>query len=135
MDFDKLDEEVKRILSQEEGGPRAYSEIRQQLVEMGYSQEEMKYILGIVDDQLLIKLDKGGQNKVAQRNMVIGAALAVIGLLVIGASYFGKQAPKEIYYVSLVVFAVGYLVFRNGFRRRGAGEQGEQGEQVNSGNK
>ena len=97
MDFDKLDEEVKRILSQVEGGPRAYSEIRQQLVEMGYSQEEMKYIMGIVDDQLLIKLDKGGQNKVAQRNMVIGAALAVIGLLVIGASYFGKQAPKEIY--------------------------------------
>jgi hypothetical protein len=117
MDFDKLDEEVKRILSQE-GGPRAYSEIRQQLVEMGYNQEEMKYILGLVDDQLLIKLDKGGENKVAQRNMVIGAVLAVIGLLVIGASYFGNQAPKEIYYVSLVVFAVGYLVFRNGFRRR-----------------
>jgi len=117
MDIDKLDEEVKRFLSREDGF-RAYSEIREELIEKGYNKEETGYIMGMVDDKLLANLDKGNQRRGATRNMIIGSILAIVALTVIGASYFGTKATKEVYYVSLVVFAVGYLVFRNGFRRR-----------------
>ncbi len=117
MDIDKLDEEVKRILSRVDG-PQPYSEIREELIESSYSQEEMKYIMGMVDDKLLTSIDKGDLRKAAIRNMIIGSILAIVSLTVIGGSYFGQQAPKEVYYVSLVIFAIGYLVFRNGFRRR-----------------
>lgn len=106
------------ILSQEDGS-RSYSEIREDLVGKGYDQEELRYILGAVDEKLISKLDQGGEGRVAKRNMVLGGILSIAGLLVTAGSYFGQQAPKEVYYVSLVVFAVGYLVFRNGFRRRG----------------
>ncbi len=94
------------------------SEIREELIANGYSQEEMGYIMGMVDDKLLTVLTKGNQRNVSIRNMIIGSMLALIALAVIGASYFGQQVPKEVYYVALVVFAVGYLVFRYGFRKR-----------------
>lgn len=123
MDIDKLDKKIKQILSQEEGA-RTYSEIREELIANGFSQEEMKYIMGMVDDKLLTSIDKGDLRKVAIRNMIIGSILAIVSLTVIGGSYFGQQAPKEVYYVSLVIFAVGYLVFRNGFRRRRGGSSG-----------
>jgi hypothetical protein len=43
-----------------------------------------------------------------------------MGLAVVLASYFGQQLPKEATYVALVVFAIGYLVFRHGYRNRGS---------------
>ena len=116
MDIDKLDKKINQILSQEDGA-RTYSEIREELIANGFSQEEMKYIMSLVDDKLLTSIDKGDLRKVAIRNMIIGSILAIVSLTVIGGSYFGQQAPKEVYYVSLVIFAVGYLVFRYGFRR------------------
>jgi len=126
MDIDKLEKKIKKILSQEDG-TRTYSEIREELIKNGYSQQEMGYIMGIVDEKLLTSLDKGDQKKAAVRNMIIGAVMAIVALTVISASYFGSMAPKEVYYVSLVVFAVGYLVFRNGFRRRSGGNRGNEG--------
>lgn len=120
MDIDKLDKKIKQILSQEEGA-RTYSEIREELIANGFNQEEMKYIMSLVDDKLLTSIDKGDLRKVAIRNMIIGSILAIVSLTVIGGSYFGQQAPKEVYYLSLVIFAVGYLVFRHGFRRRRGG--------------
>lgn len=122
MDVEKLDQEVLDILSRKDSSS-SYADIREELIEKGYNQEELRYILGLVDEQLLDNLDNGGQNRAAKRNMVLGGVLSFIGLLVIGASYFGQQAPREVYYVSLVVFAVGYLVFRNGFRRRNSGNK------------
>jgi hypothetical protein len=117
MDIDKLDQEIAQILSTN-GGTRSYAEIRDELVGRGYSQEELQYILGLVDEQLLNKLDTGGQSKVSKRNMLVGGALCLTGLTVILVAYFGQSLPKEINYIALVVFALGYLVFRNGFRRR-----------------
>ena len=112
-----MDNEVRRILMQKDD-PRTYSEIRDELIEKGYSQEELNYVLGMVDDKLPAKSISGNQQKTATRNMLLGGVLAVIALMVIGSSYLGQTAPKEVYYVSLVVFAVGYLIFRNGFRNR-----------------
>ena len=117
MDIDKLDNEVSRILTQKDV-PATYSEIRQDLIEKGYSQEELNYVLGMVDDKLPTKMISGNQKKTATKNMVLGGSLAVIALVVIGSSYLGQRAPKELYYVSLVLFSVGYLIFRNGFRNR-----------------
>ena len=119
MDIDKLDNEVRRILTQRDAPP-TYSEIREELIEKGYSQEDLNYVLSMVDDKLPAKSISGNQQKSATRNMLLGGILAVIALVVIGSSYLGQRAPKEIYYVSLVVFAVGYLIFRNGFRNRNA---------------
>ena len=122
MDQHKLDQEVKKILSNNDG-TKDYSQIRSELVERGYNDEELRYILGLVDEKLLSTMSRGGQGRVAKRNMLLGGILSLIGLLVIMTSYFGQKAQKEVYYVALVVFAVGYLVFRNGFRRRkGKGE-------------
>ena len=120
MDIIKLDAEVKRILSQENESLN-YSEIRTALAKKGYSPQELRYMMGMIDDKLPLKTINENQRNSATRNMVLGGSLTVIALLVIGSSYFGQSAPKEIYYVSLVVFAVGYLVFRNGFRRRNDG--------------
>ena len=117
MDFDRLDQEVSNLLDKEDGS-RSYTEIREDLLSKGYNQQELKYIMGIVDEKLLSKLDDGGESRVAKRNMVLGGILSLAGLAVIAGSYFGQPAPKEVYYVSLVVFAVGYLVFRNGYKRR-----------------
>lgn len=117
MDIDKLDQEINHILSNNDG-TRSYAEIREELIGKGYNQQELKYILGLVDEKLINKLDTGSQSKVSKRNMLLGGALSLTGLLVILTSYFGQPLPKEISYVALVVFAVGYLVFRNGFRRR-----------------
>ena len=117
MDFEKLDREVREILDQEDGS-RSYTEIREGLLSRGYQQEEIQYIMGIVDEKLLSKLDGGGESRVAIRNMVLGGILCLTGLGVTVGSYLGQPASKEVYYVSLVVFAVGYLVFRNGYRRR-----------------
>jgi hypothetical protein len=116
MDFEKLDREVREILDQEDGS-RSYTEIREGLLSRGYQQEEIQYIMGIVDEKLLSKLDTG-ESRVAIRNMVLGGILSLTGLGVTVGSYLGQPASKEVYYVSLVVFAVGYLVFRNGYRRR-----------------
>jgi len=118
MDIDKLDKDVRRILTQKDV-LRTYSEIREELIEKGYSKEELNYVLGMVDDKLPAKSISGNQQKTATRNMLLGGILAVIALVVIGSSYLGQRAPKEVYYVSLVIFAVGYLIFRNGFRNRG----------------
>lgn len=113
-----MDNEVRRILTQKDDSP-TYSEIREELMEKGYSQEDLNYVLGMVDDKLPAKSISGNQKKTATRNMILGGILAVIALLVIGSSYLGQRAPKEMYYVSLVIFGVGYLIFRNGFRKRG----------------
>ena len=112
-----MDNEVRRILTKKDD-PRIYSEIREELIDKGYSQEELNYVLGMVDDKLPAKSISGNQQKTATRNMLLGGILAVIALVVIGSSYIGQRAPKEIYYVSLVLFAVSYLIFRNGFRNR-----------------
>lgn len=117
MDVDKLEREVKEMLAGEVG-ERSYSEIREELIGKGYNQHELRYIMGLVDEKLLAKADQGGQGRIAKRNMILGGILSVTGLLIILTSYFGNQAPKEVYYVALVAFAVGYLIFRNGFRRR-----------------
>ena len=116
MDFEKLDREVREILDQEDGSG-SYTEIREGLLSRGYQQEEIQYIMGIVDEKLLSKLDNG-ESRVAVRNMVLGGILSFIGLAITIGSYLGQPAPREVYYVSLVVFAVGYLIFRNGYRRR-----------------
>ena len=117
MDIEKLDKEVDQILSRADG-PKEYAEIRGELLDKGYQQEELTYMMGLIDERMLANLEKGGQSKTAVRNMVLGGILSLAGLLVILTSYLGNPAPKEVYYVALVVFAVGYLVFRNGFRKR-----------------
>ena len=117
MDIEKLDQEVRQILLNKDE-TRGYSEIRDELVEKGYNQDELSYIMGLVDEKLLSKVDINHESRIAKRNMVLGGILSLIGLTVTANSYFGQQAPKEVYYVSLVIFAVGYLVFRNGYRRR-----------------
>lgn len=117
MDIEKLDQEVAQILARETNSAN-YEEIRHELQQKGYNQQELLYMMGLIDERLLSNLDKGGKNKNAQRNMVLGGILSIAALLVILTSYFGSPAPKEVYYVALVVFAVGYLVFRSGFHRR-----------------
>ena len=117
MDIEKLEQEVTRILAGKDSAPD-YSEIRQELLQKGYNQEELRYMMALVDERLLTNLQKGGQSKTARRNMLLGAAMSLTGLLVVLATYFGQQIAKEVTYVALVVFAVGYLVFRNGFRNR-----------------
>ena len=117
MDIEKLDREVQDLLDREDGS-RSYTEIREELVSKGYDQHELQYMMGMVDEKLLSKLDDGGESRVAKRNMVLGGILSLAGLSVIVGSYLGQPAAKEVYYVSLVVFAVGYLVFRNGYKRR-----------------
>jgi hypothetical protein len=117
MDIEKLDREVDQILAREKYSAN-YERIRGELREKGYNQQELGYMMGLIDERLLSNLQKGGQNRVARRNMVLGGILSLVGLLVILSAYFGKPAVKEVYYVALVIFALGYLVFRNGFRRR-----------------
>ncbi len=119
MDIEKLDLEVDQILTRDTISAN-YQEIREELIAKGYDQEELRYMMGIIDEKLLSTVQKGGLNKNARRNMVIGGVLSLVGLMVILSAYFGKPATKEVYYVALVIFAVGYLVFRNGFRKRGA---------------
>jgi len=122
MEIDKLEHEVNLILARDDGS-LDYSRIRQELQHKGYNQEELQYMMALVDERLLTNLEKGGQNKAAKRNMVLGAALSLTGLLVVLASYFGQQVAKEVTFIALVVFAVGYLVFRHGFRNRKGGNR------------
>ncbi len=117
MDIEKLDQEVSRILNRE-GGSGNYAEIRQELQQKGFNQQELRYMMELVDERLLASLEKGSKGKTAKRNMILGIALSITGLIVVLSSYFGQQVPKEMTYVALIVFAVGYLVFRHGFRNR-----------------
>ncbi|GJM30932.1 MAG: hypothetical protein DHS20C17_35670 [Cyclobacteriaceae bacterium] len=117
MDFEKLDREIEDILSRNHG-TGTYAEIREQLIAKGYNQQELKYILGLVDEKLLTTLDTGGQSKISKRNMLIGGVLSISGLGVFLAGYFGQQTPKEVSYIALVLFALGYFIFRKGFRGR-----------------
>jgi cation transport ATPase len=119
MDVEKLEQEVKNILVRADSS-RNYAEIRQELQQKGYSQKELRYMMALVDQRLLSSLEKGGQSKSSKRNIILGAALSLMGLAVVLASYFGQQLPKEATYVALVVFAIGYLVFRHGYRNRGS---------------
>ena len=117
MEVEKLEQEVKNILGREDGS-RNYAEIRQELQQKGYNQEELQYMMSLVDERLLTGLQKGGQSKTSKRNMILGAALSLTGLVVVVARYLGQPIAKEVTYLALVVFAVGYLVFRHGFRNR-----------------
>ena len=117
MDIEKLDRQVEQILARDVGQAE-YAEIRNELQEKGYNQEELRYMMSLIDDRLLANLESGGQNKTAMRNMILGGVLSLGSLMVILSSYFGNPVPKEISYLALIVFAVGYLVFRNGFRNR-----------------
>lgn len=117
MEVEKLEQEVKTILGRADG-PRNYAEIRQELQQKGYSQEELKFMMALVDERLLSSLKKGGQSKTSKRNMILGAALSLAGLMLVVARYLGQPIAKEVTYIALVVFAIGYLVFRHGFRNR-----------------
>jgi len=116
MDIERLDQEVENVLANHRD--KSYGEIRQYLVDKGYQPEELKYILGLVDEKLLTTMERGGTSKVSRRNMMLGGALGLTGLAVVLVPFFGQPVPKELSYIALVLFAVGYLVFRNGYRRR-----------------
>ena len=120
MDFEQLDQEVDNILSSHRD--KSYAEIRQYLIHKGYQQEELKYILGLVDEKLLTNLESSGGTKTSSRNMMLGGAIGITGLVIIAASYFGQPVPKELNYIALVLFALGYLIFRKGYRSRDSQE-------------
>ena len=122
MDTEKLDREVQEILAKNEGGLN-YSEERERLIAKGYNPQELKYILGLVDEKLLSAINTGGEKKKAKRNMLIGGAIGITGLVVLLSSYFGQPVAKELNYIALVLFAVGYLVFRNGYKNRNGIEE------------
>lgn len=124
MDTEKLDREVQQILAKKDGS-LSYSELREHLIAKGYNPQELKYILGLVDEKLLSTVSSGGEKKKAKRNMLIGGAIGITGLVVILSSYVGQPVAKELNYIALVLFAVGYLIFRKGYKNRNGAEEQE----------
>ncbi len=124
MDIDKLNREIERILSSDLSS-REYSDIKRELTELGYDQAEQLYILREIDEKGLM-VSATATAHPGRGKIILGGILCVISLLVVGSLYLGPATAREVYYVSLALFAIGYFILRSGIRTRNESSKEEE---------
>lgn len=117
MDYQKLDKKVSDLLR---AGllNKDYAEIREGLLNEGYEQDEVRYMMQVIDDKGIIPSAKEVQKDAPNKNIIIGGILCLISMITVGSLFLGQRATKEVYYVSLVIFVLGYYILRTGLKQR-----------------
>ncbi len=117
MNIEKLEDEITRIV--DEGlKDKSYSDVKEELLSLGYNSEEMSYILSAVDERAIFPLAQATTSGTYLPKIVIGSIVCVISLVVVASLYIDKSTNKEIYLVSLALFVVGYAILRSGLKQK-----------------
>lgn len=119
MDTPRLDQEISKLL-EHDLSHKSYSDLSQELQAKGYSQMERRYIMEALEEKVLIPQAESKIQPNYQLKIILGSVLGVISLLTVSSLYFGQSATREIYYVALAVFALGYYLLRSGLKEKRA---------------
>ncbi len=125
MEYQKLNNRVSDLL-RDGLQNRDYSDIRQTLISEGYAEEEVKYMMEIVDEKGIIPTAEEVQKDRPNRNIVLGGIMCLIAMITVGTLFMGQKAPKEVYYVALVIFALGYYILRTGLKQRSDSKESQK---------
>ena len=117
MDTPRLDQEISRLL-ENDLSQKSYSDLSQELQARGYNQMERRYIMEAVEEKFLIPQAESKIQPNYKLKIILGSVQGVLSLLTVGSLYFGQSATREIYYVALAVFALGYYLLRSGLKEK-----------------
>ena len=117
MDFHRLDQKISQLLAQDLQN-RSYSEIREGLSEEGFQEDEVRYMMRAIDEKGLIPAAKSQGKSSPNKNILLGAALCLISFVTVISLYLGPQTEKEVYYVAIAIFVLGYYILRKGLKMR-----------------
>jgi len=119
MDIPGLNKEIARMLESDLSNS-SYSELSDDLQSRGFNQQERVYIMNALEEKVLIPQAEAKIKPNFRFKISVGIILCVLSLLTVGSLYFGQQTTREIYYVALAVFALGYYILRSGLKERSA---------------
>lgn len=117
MDYKRLDNKISSILDSDLHS-KTYGDIKEELKQGGYGQDEIKYIMGTIDDRGLIPVAKTRKSS-PRIDMIIGGVLCLVALGVVISLYLGARASREVYFAAIALFALGYFIFRWGYKQKG----------------
>ena len=127
MDFHRLDQKISELLAHNLHN-QSYSEIREALSNEGFQEQEVQYMMRVIDEKGIIPTAKRTSKSSFTRNILLGAALCLISFVTVISLYLGQKTEKEVYYVAIAIFALGYYILRTGLKKRSQTKQPDSGE-------
>jgi hypothetical protein len=117
MNNTELDQEIKRLL-ESDLSDMSYSDLSTQLKDKGYDQTQRRYIMDALEEKVLIPQAEAHIKPNFKLKIVVGSVLCLLSLVTVGSLYLGQSATREVYYVAIAVFAVGYYILRGGLKEK-----------------
>ena len=96
-------------------GGKDFAAIRRELTDSGIEEDDIKYIIRQLDNELIKKSKLSGSGSNAKRKMIIGGIIMFVGVAL--AVYTWVEQIREINYYVLEFGAlfIGYYFFRTGY--------------------
>ena len=94
---------------------KSFAAIRRELADSGIEEDDIKYIIRQLDNELIKKSKLSGSSSNAKRKMIIGGTIMFVGVAL--AVYTWVEQIREVNYYVLEFGAlfIGYYFFRTGY--------------------
>ena len=94
---------------------KSFAAIRSELTDLGLDDEEIKYIIRQLDNELIQKSKSGGSGSNAKRRMIIGAIIMVMGVSLAIYTWVEQIRQVNYYLMEFGALFIGYYFFRSGY--------------------
>ena len=89
--------------------------IREELTALGMENDEIKYIIRQLDNELIKKSESGGSGSNAKRRMIIGAIIMLVGVALAVYTWIEQIRAINYYLMEFGALFIGYYFFRTGY--------------------
>lgn len=94
---------------------RSFAMIREELTALGMENDEIKYIIRQLDNELIKKSESGGSGSNAKRRMIIGAIIMLVGVALAVYTWIEQIRAINYYLMEFGALFIGYYFFRTGY--------------------
>ena len=94
---------------------KSFAAIRSELSASGVEEEEIKYIIRQLDNELIQKSKSGGSGSNAKRRMIIGAIIMLVGVGLAIYTWTHQIRQVNYYLMEFGALFIGYYFFRSGY--------------------
>ena len=94
---------------------KSFAVIRNELTDLGLDDEEIKYIIRQLDNELIQKSKSGGSGSNAKRRMIIGAIIMLMGVSLAIYTWMEQIRQVNYYLMEFGALFIGYYFFRSGY--------------------
>ena len=116
MSDTKLFEAIQKVKNQRKSGI-GYPEIRKQLTEQNFSEDEIKAIIKKIDDDELRDVKRKGAQDKAFEHVIYAAFVMFFGCAVTAYTYINDMLEGGVYLIAFAPIVGGYLWFKGEWRK------------------